>query len=374
MDSTFFAGIMKRIILMVLLACPMMMLGQERIEILDSARFEVAGRLLPSELKYLSEKNDPVAFRRFLSVHWIVDNVTVDQPVLGRYKIKGQYLCFTSTSDAGSNLTFEVRLQSRGEEFRKRFKSPPQPELNPFAPQVLAHYPSAQAIPENTLLFYLKFDQPMDPDVFDLKEVKILDSLGLDRPLVWRHKVAWNEDYTVVALMLHPGRVKKDIRYLDEYGEIFYPGERVTLQLGKAFQGVNNRWAECSYAITYTITESDTLLPSIEEFQKGPVKPGSKEAVSVRFSEPMCYGSLLEGLQLTSAQGEVIQGTFQSEQEERSWSFTPDAPWEIGNYLFILPELTADLAQNQLDRPFESTNLEQMKRRQESVLLRFRVE
>ncbi len=365
---------MKRFLIGILVLIASGLQAQQSIQVIDSTRFEVAGLLLPSEIEYLAKKNDPAVYRRFLSVYMVVDRQAVEQPVLGRYKIQGQRLHFASSSQPGSGISFEVQLTSRGQTIYRRFTAPILPELSPFAPQVEANYPSSKVIPENILLFYLEFNQPMNTDVYEHTEVKILDSLGQERKLVWRHKVAWNADHTVVALMLHPGRVKKDIRYLDEYGEIFYPGEQVSLTLGKAFQGLNGKWAECPYPIQYTIAHSDTVLPQVVAFQKGSVPPGSQQAVTVEFSEPMCYGSLLEGLKVTNQLGALIPGSFKTDSEERRWSFVPDRSWVPGNYQLVLPELTADLAQNQLDRPFESTDLERMKHRQETVLLRFRVE
>jgi hypothetical protein len=58
-------------------------------------------------------------------------------------------------------------------------------------------------------------------------------------------------------------------------------------------------------------------------------------------------------LEVVTSTGAAIKGAVSIGPDEKSWSFTPDAAWNKGNYAIRVGTALADLAGNMIDREFD---------------------
>ncbi len=344
--------------------------NSQELIILDSAKFSVCWLSLNTiKSQLIDQQSESKALRCYL-----VDNNKVSkQAVLGKYRWSSDSLIFESLVEPSHNTHFECRLKVEKMVTTKRFITPAK-EKTYDPPEVVQVYPTVESIPLNILFFYVQFNQPMNPDFFDYDQLKLIESDGKVKQQVWRHEVNWNFDHTVAAILIHPGRVKRGIDYMENYSEVFVEGEEVTLHVGKAFKSESNILIDDSFSKNYSISSRDSVIPIVQFDQKLLPKSGSNSPLTISFSETMCYGSVLEGFRVLDKNGNSITGTIISDKGETSWRFIPDKVWEKDTYILEFNDYPADLCQNTIYRPFEIPDDVKLKNIEDIKRIRFSIQ
>lgn len=289
----------------------------------------------------------------------------------GKYSLQAGKLCFRPHFDLLPGGTFVVHAILGGDTTSRRFTVPQASGPLPDPAKITGIYPRARTIPANTLLFYVEFDAPMNPDDQAYRHVSFINDSGDTLRNVWRHKSHWLKNNTVLVLMLHPGRIKRGIDFMKELGEIFVPGQEYRLLVGNGLVDAHMQPLTATSERKYTITTEDREIPYCETNRfKAPTKPGS--ALVLAFSEPMDYATLFEGTFIRKKEtGERIMGVFLPARDESTWKFVPYSPWGQGHYEVEFSPEVSDFAHNNLYRPFEITSLEELEKEKEPVVWEF---
>jgi hypothetical protein len=292
----------------------------------------------------------------------IQDSITATCAVNCEYTLADDTLYYTPRQPLGAGMQFAVKVFGNGDTITQKITTP-----NYLAsaanPQVAAIYPLTNEIPVNILMFHVVFTEPMVESAQAYKQIKLLNEKGEEKQFVWRHKSNWTSDGKHLVMMLHPGRVKRDIRYFEEGDILFEPGKKYTLVVTATLLGRNNRMLEKEFTKQFTIVAPDRVMPVFDDKKLAAPKANTNQPVKLLFNEGMDYGTLLIGLDVKSKTGKNVEGEITANSDS-SWSFIPVLPWEAGTYTVQLNDYTSDIAGNHLTRRFEETDAEEMKKRE----------
>lgn len=294
-----------------------------------------------------------------LALHLVLDSSTAQNPVAGIYERKNDTLYFRPYAALGSGLLFEARLYRGNDTIRRAVLTPGQgPATAPLA-EVTEIYPLGPRVPENILMFHVLFSEPMANDEMAFQKVKLLDEKGRVKERVWRERSYWTPDGKHLVLMVHPGRIKRGINYLEELGPVFVPGRNYTLLISDSLRDVHGRRAKRSHMVHYEITAADHGMPRVDEDRLTVPRSGTRDPLTLAFSERMDYGTLVSNMKVKDEAGNYIEGSIAKGSLESVWAFSPLNNWESKTYTLELGQETADLASNRLYKPFETKVLQE---------------
>lgn len=229
----------------------------------------------------------------------------------------------------------------------------PQEELIPIT-KVEAVFPSASVLPANLLKFYIHFSTPMSAgDVYS--HIKLLDSQGnsLDLPFLELGEALWDRESRRLTLLFDPGRIKRGLKPNLEDGAILEEGKSYTLIIHKTLLDSFGRPMVNDFSKPFKVGAADLVSPNPYTWKVSSPPPGTSEAVSVTFPEPLDEALLQRLVTVVDSQGEPVDGTVTISEYETMWSLTPDQSWHADNYSFQILTILEDLAGNSIARPFE---------------------
>ncbi|MBO6517567.1 MAG: hypothetical protein JJ975_13555 [Bacteroidia bacterium] len=211
-------------------------------------------------------------------------------------------------------------------------------------------YPLSEQIPENTLQFHIQFSQSMvqNPRAYELFQV--LDSSRKPLQTLWRQKSEWNQDGTHLALMIHPGRVKRGIEYLGDSLALFRPGESYTLVL------VDTIRAEIGQAMTpqrlkqFRVKEFDSKVPQLLSYGAA-----QDSGYFVSFNEAMDYGTMCYGVSMYDKDNNRLKFTCTTANDS-TWEIQLDYPKNVEPSILKLEDYVSDVCANRMSRTFEVRN------------------
>jgi hypothetical protein len=80
---------------------------------------------------------------------------------------------------------------------------------------------------------------------------------------------------------------------------------------------------------------------------------GTTVALAVAFDRPLDHALLGDCLHVVGPDGRTVAGAATIGAEERSWSWTPSAPWRSGPHHLVVDPVLEDLAGNSVRRVFD---------------------
>ncbi len=266
-------------------------------------------------------------------------------PVAGRYTYDNDVLSFTPAFGF-----------SAGEDYVVRIARPQGAELIPFslAPDVAnvpaavtEIYPSDEVIPENTLRFYIHFAVPMRPGVaFDY--VKLRDASGnVDEAAFMRFKQElWNEDRTRLTVLIDPGRIKRNVATNLELGPALLAGREYTLSVDAGWPSADGESVLPAVAKRFTVTAPLRELPDVGQWRVAAPCGGTLEPLHIEFDRPFDRHLLIQDIRVTTEDGRDVAGTISVGEGERSWRFSPNAPWPNDDIHIDVSPTLEDVAAN----------------------------
>jgi len=266
-------------------------------------------------------------------------------PVAGRYVHENTVLSFTPAFGFSAGQDYVARV--------RRFQSE---ELVPFrvasdvaiAPAAVTEiYPSSEMLPENTLRFYIHFSVPMRPGVaFDY--ITLSDASGnADEAAFMRFKQElWNEDRTRLTLLIDPGRIKRNVATNVKLGPALLAGHDYTLSVDAGWPSADGYSVLPAFTKQFTVTAPLRELPDVEQWRVTAPCVGTHEPLQIDFDRPFDRHLLVKDVHVTTDVGRDIVGSIEVGAGERSWSFTPDAPWAIASILVDVSPTLEDVAAN----------------------------
>jgi hypothetical protein len=212
--------------------------------------------------------------------------------------------------------------------------------------RAVAIYPTSDVLPVNLQRLYVEFSGPMRRGEAHLGLRLLRDPGGepVTLPFPAPEEELWNESSSRFTLLLPTGR-RQERANGESDGEA--DGEASgkdraagsPLQVGKRYRLVVERtWRDAEGAPIragldklFLVDEPDRNGASPDTWTITP--PISRQApLLVEMPNPLDYALLLESVEVRKSDGETLAGRVRISDNERRWSFQPDAGWVSGPY------------------------------------------
>ncbi len=281
--------------------------------------------------------------------------------MLGTYRIDGDALCFEPRFPLEPGMRYRAAFDENripgatGTGTRLLtavFELPPR-SLKPST--VVTHiYPSAGVLPENLLKFYLHFSAPMSRGhIYDFIHLRDEQGKDVELPFLEIDEELWDPAMTRLTLFIDPGRIKRGVRPLEEVGPALQEGKWYRLVIDRAWKDGSGHPLKDSFQKSFRVGPPDRQPPDPGQWKIRAPRSGTRDAVTIAFSEPLDYALAQRLIQVTTESGELIPGQTALRDEERQWTLMPGAPWHRGAYRVIVATTIEDLAGNNVGKPFE---------------------
>jgi hypothetical protein len=276
-------------------------------------------------------------------------------PLAGQYQAVPDALRFTPRFPLQPGMKYRAVYQKTGDSKPYTLATFSVPARSPkTAARVAAISPSAEALPQNQLKFYLYFTAPMSRGGA-YERLRLLDATGaeLDLPFLELAEELWNPAGDRLTLLLDPARVKQGLKAREEAGPVLMTGERYTLVVNRRFCDAAGQPLAAEFRKTFCVAEADETRPDPKHWRLAVPKAGTKTPLTVDFGEPLDRALLQRMLWVVNDQGERTAGEAKIGRNETSWRFRPRKPWLPGRYRLVADTELEDLAGNNLTRKFE---------------------
>jgi hypothetical protein len=223
--------------------------------------------------------------------------------------------------------------------------------------------PSADVLPENQLKFYIWFSAPMSRGEA-WRRLHLLDSSGkpVDLPFLEIDQELWDPSFERLTVLFDPGRIKRGVKPLVDIGAAIEAGKSYTLVVDREWLDARGAPLVESFRKPFRVTAADRTPIAPSRWKVAPPGPGTRDALSVSFGEPLDYALLSRLIQVHGPAGRV-PGTITIGERERTWQFTPEAPWQPGAYRLQVDTALEDLAGNKVGRAFDVDTFERISTR-----------
>ena len=282
--------------------------------------------------------------------------------VIGRYTVERSVIVFKPEYgfDAGRRyvVTFDAsKLPSAGAEWRPAALTSvvglPARNLVPTT-VVSAVFPSAEIVPENQLRLYLRFSAPMGLKG-GVGYLRLLDEEGdeIRDPFLPLDAEFWNRDRTRFTVFFDPGRQKRGILPNEEMGRSLVAGRSYTLIVSRDWLDADGMPLKEEFHRRFKVGPPDERPLDEKAWRVDAPRGGTRDPLSVFFSEPLDHGLLQRALGVSDASGRRLTGEQRIDSGEQRWQFVPAEPWRRGEYQLIALTILEDMAGNRIGRAFE---------------------
>jgi hypothetical protein len=229
---------------------------------------------------------------------------------------------------------------------------------------VSAIYPSADVLPENLLKFYLHFSAPMSRGhIYD--HIALRDSSGkpVELPFLEIDEELWDASMTRLTLFIDPGRIKREVKPLEDIGPALEAGKTYTIEISRAWHDATGSPLREAFQKRFKVSAPDREPPDPATWKLTPPAAGAKKPLTVTFPEPLDHALALRLIRVLAPAGTSVDGTAALSDNERRWTFTPREPWRRGQHQLVVQTTIEDLAGNNIGKPFEVDLFEGVQRR-----------
>jgi hypothetical protein len=279
-------------------------------------------------------------------------------PMLGEYAVEKSILLFTPRFPLRSGA-FVARLEpsrlpgGAGRAVVRQFRLTPPPPAGPPA-AVAQVYPTADALPENLLRFYVHFTAPMRRgEAYD--HVRLLDAAGkpVEAPFLTLGEELWEPAGKRLTLLLDPGRVKRGLKPREEMGPVLESGKSYTLVIDGRWRGADGRPLGKEFRKSFKAVGAETRPVEPAGWKLRPPPGATREPLTVALPRPLDHALLERVLTVKDAGGRVVEGEIRVSETETRWQFTPRRPWAEGDYVLEVDSVLEDVCGNRVGRAFE---------------------
>ena len=225
----------------------------------------------------------------------------------------------------------------------------------PSATHVVAVRAGGGDVPENLLRVYVELSAPMEPgEAYD--HVRVVDEQGQEvhGALLELREELWSPDLRRLTLLFDPGRVKRGIRANVEMGPPLVAGRRYRLMIDAGWRDARNRPLAAPFAQELRVAGFDSTSPDPSRWTLSPPTRGTREPMRADFGEPLDHALALRLVSVVDGTGVRVAGRATLSDDDRVWTFTPDANWKAEALAIRVDPQLEDLAGNNLVRVFDS--------------------
>ena len=278
--------------------------------------------------------------------------------MLGTHEVEGEVLRFKPQFPLTAGVAYRAEFDpaklsgSGATKLSADFKLAPPPS-GP-ATELTQIYPSADEVPENLLKFYLHFSAPMSRGhIYD--HIHLRDDQGRDveLPFLEIDEELWDPAMKRLTLFIDPGRIKREVKPLEEIGPALQAGRRFTLVVDAAWLDANGQPLAKKHERTFRVTAPDRTPIKLSDWKVVPPAAGTSAALRIDFGESIDHALALRLLRVLGPDRKARSGTPAVSDAERKWTFTPSERWKAGKYEIDVPAILEDLAGNNVGKAFE---------------------
>ncbi len=215
-------------------------------------------------------------------------------------------------------------------------------------------YPSADVLPENLLKFYVHFSAPMSRgNIYEYIRLLNAANQPVEMPFLELAEELWSSDMLRLTLFIDPGRIKREVKPLEEIGPALVAGQRFTLLIGGSWKDANGNRMKRPFMKHFTIGPPDREAPDPQRwgYQGPPIR--TREPLAIDLVEPMDSALALRMIHVVDEAGRAVPGQPFLTDRERIWKFLPQHSWKAGRYSLVVETTIEDLAGNNIGKPFE---------------------
>jgi hypothetical protein len=219
---------------------------------------------------------------------------------------------------------------------------------------VIAVYPDAATVPENTLRLYIEFSAPMGNGAA-VDFVRLLDEREQEVPFPFLPVEAdfWNRDHTRYTLFFDPGRVKQGILPNRESGRPLQAGHEYTVQVSAEWRDAAHQPLAAAYSRKFRVGRPEMRPISMSAWRIATPSAGTRDPLVVTFPASLDHGLLERALGVETADGRSVDGEATLDTSDTRWAFRPRVAWEAGDYRLAALAILEDPAGNRIGRAFE---------------------
>jgi hypothetical protein len=271
--------------------------------------------------------------------------------MFGKYARTGNELTFTPRFPLSAGATYRASVKAGGSTVSLDYRVPTPAAKAP--PSVVKIYPTAAVLPANHLRFYIYFDRPMRGGKELFQYLAILDDKGKEVEEPWLVDEIWDEENNCLILYIHPGRIKWGVELRELMGPVLYDKRSYALIVRGEWTDLEGNKLGKDTIKRFRTTPEDRVRIELGDWKLTAPMAGTRDAVTLTLPKSIDYRSLRTGLTVVSARGANIAGTITVGRDEKSWSFTPNQPWQAAAHrLRVSPDME-DVAGNTPSRPFD---------------------
>ncbi len=260
--------------------------------------------------------------------------------ILGDIEIRSGNIFFKPSFPFSSNLVYEVFC---GNDLITSFT----PEkANSERPYVVSVFPVQDTMPENLLKMHIVFSQPMVTGR-SYPHIRIKENGKVVKPFLELESELWNADQTVFTLWLDPGRIKRDLRPNQLYGNPLTKGKKYELEVDALWKDQKGQALKGKFTKIFVAGTRDENLPSPERWSTH----ASTNKITVEFNEPLDL--LLINHSFTLWKNEELIPIQTKPISNVGVELIPNKKIVPGVYTIKIDPKLEDLAGNNLLRPFD---------------------
>ena len=261
-------------------------------------------------------------------------------------------LDYVARLDVGRLVSLATGRESRRAPVVASFSLPPVArEPTTLVSQV---YPTADRLPENLLRFYIHFSAPMGRGEA-YEHIRLLDTEGrrVDGVFLEIREELWDPGMRRLTVFFDPGRIKRGLRPHLEVGTPLSAGAGYRLLVDPHWRDAAGQPLAAGFEKAFTVHAADRESPDPADWQIVAPTAGGRQALEIRFPEPLDHGLLRRVVQVRDAKGERLAGEVEITDQERLFRFTPHQPWPAAEYAIQVETVLEDLAGNNLKKVFD---------------------
>ncbi len=294
-------------------------------------------------------------------------------PLLGSYSVESGALVFHPRYPVTAGVHYHAVFKPpSGTMITGEFDGPAR------ASNSVAHveqvYPTADVLPSNLLRLFIVFSAPMSRGEA-AAHIHVEDDQGTILPdELLPGQELWDPSFRRLTMTFDPGRIKRSLTSNQTIGPPITEGRHYKLFIDRNWLDARGVPMSESFTKVFTGGPPARTPPDPATWHiTTPTRETMSELV-VDFPNPMNYSLLLKMIQVVHGQTSVA-GKVALDRHETEWRFTPDRPWQPGDYHLLIDAGIEDLAGNHIGAAFDIDMFEKVSKTidRKSVTLPFAV-
>jgi hypothetical protein len=306
---------------------------------------DVAGKLPAGRLS--QEQGDAI-----FTVMLLPDDTKKPGPsMLGAYQRHGNELIFTPRFPLVAAQTYRAQLNLEGKTSSLEYRMPASTAKAP--PRIVKILPTADVLPANHLKFYIYFDRPMRGGKELFKQFVLVDHEGKEIDDPWLLDEIWDENNNCLILYIHPGRIKWGVELRELLGPVLFANREYSLVVRRDLTDLDGNKLGKDVMKKFKTLAEDRSRIDLSEWKLSTPKAFTRDPLTLTLSKSIDHRSLQKYLTVVDSRQQPIAGTIAIGADEKSWRFTPEQPWQDGDYGLNIHGDLEDVAGNTPLRPFD---------------------